>query len=87
MKRQFTIKDPAGLHARPSSLIVAVASRFPNVTLSLEFENESVNLKSIMGVMSMGIGQYSKITINAVGDDSTKALDAIQKVMLDNELI
>lgn len=86
-KRQYTIRDTNGLHARPASLVVQSASHFPNVTMSLGYDGKSVNLKSILGIMSLAVGQYGVIQIEAVGEDAEKALDEVQKVLLDNGVI
>lgn len=86
-KREYTIRDANGLHARPASLLVQSASHFPNVTMSLGHDGKSVNLKSILGVMSLGVGQYDVIQIEAVGEDAANALDEVQKVLLDNGVI
>lgn len=86
-KREYTIRDANGLHARPASMLVQSASNFPNVTMSLTYDGKSVNLKSILGVMSLGVGQYGVVQIEAVGEDATKALDEVQKVLLDNAVI
>lgn len=87
LKRIYQLKAESGLHARPASLIVAEASKYPNVTLSISKNNKDVNLKSIMGVMSLAVGQYDEIQITAVGENDEQALDNIEKVMLQNELI
>ena len=62
MRREYTIIDEAGLHARPASLLVQAASKFSN-DINLEFEGKNVNLKSVLLVMSLGVPQNSKIFI------------------------
>lgn len=86
-KREYTIRDESGLHARPATLIVNAASHFPNVTMALYKDGKSVNLKSILGVMSLAVGQYDSFQVEAVGADADKALDAVEAVLLDNKLI
>jgi phosphotransferase system HPr (HPr) family protein len=49
--------------------------------VNLEYNGKSVNLKSIMGVMSLGVGQNADVTITAEGDDEKDALDAIADTM------
>lgn len=78
MEKKFTITDEAGLHARPATKIVNVASRFSS-ELTLEYKGRKVNMKSIMGVMSLGIPQGAEITITASGDDEEEALNAIEE--------
>ena len=47
----------------------------------IKSNGKSVNLKSIMGVMSLGVGQNADVTITAEGDDEKDALDAIADTM------
>ena len=48
-------------------LLVQAASKFGS-DINLEYNGKSVNLKSIMGVMSLGVGQNADVTITAEGD-------------------
>ena len=78
--RDFKIVAEAGIHARPATLLVQTASKFSsNITLS--YQGKEVNLKSIMGVMSLGVGQGAVVTITADGDDASAAIDAIAETM------
>ena len=47
----------------------------------LEYKGKSVNLKSIMGVMSLGVGQGADVTISAEGADADDAIAAITETM------
>ena len=78
--RDFHIVAATGIHARPATLLVQTASKF-NSDISLECKGKSVNLKSIMGVMSLGVGQGSDITITADGEDEEEAISAISDSM------
>lgn len=79
-KRDFHIIAETGIHARPATLLVQSASKF-NSDINLEYKGKSVNLKSIMGVMSLGVGQNAQVTITANGDDEKDALDDIAATM------
>lgn len=79
-KREFTITSETGIHARPATLLVQAASKF-NSDINLEYNGKSVNLKSIMGVMSLGVGQGADVTITADGDDAKEAIEAIADTM------
>jgi phosphocarrier protein len=79
-KRDFHITAPTGIHARPATLLVQAASRF-NSDISLECNGKSVNLKSIMGVMSLGVAQGSDVTITADGEDAVEAMKTITETM------
>lgn len=79
-KRDFHVTAETGIHARPATLLVQAASKF-NSDINLEFNGKSVNLKSIMGVMSLGVGQGSDVSISAEGDDEAEAIAAIEETM------
>ena len=79
-KREFHIVAETGIHARPATLLVQAASKF-NSDINLEYNGKSVNLKSIMGVMSLGVGQGADVTITADGDDAKEAIEAIAATM------
>ena len=79
-KREFHIIAETGIHARPATLLVQAASKF-NSDINLEYNGKSVNLKSIMGFMSLGVGQGADVTITADGDDAKEAIEAIADTM------
>lgn len=79
-KREFKVIAETGIHARPATLLVQAASKFSS-DINLEYSGKSVNLKSIMGVMSLGVGQGSEISISAEGGDEKEAIDAIADTM------
>ncbi|KRK97226.1 hypothetical protein FD04_GL002088 [Secundilactobacillus odoratitofui DSM 19909 = JCM 15043] len=84
-KRNFRITAETGIHARPATLLVQAASKY-NADITLEYDGKSVNLKSIMGVMSLGVGQNTDITISADGDDEKEAMAEVAKTMKDEGL-
>ena len=79
-KRDFTVTAETGIHARPATILVQTASDYKS-DLQLTYEGKTVNLKSIMGVMSLGVGKNANITITANGDDEKDALDAVAQTL------
>lgn len=79
-KRDFHVIAETGIHARPATLLVQSASKF-NSDIQLTYKDKSVNLKSIMGVMSLGVGQGADVTISADGDDEVEAIAALEDTM------
>jgi phosphocarrier protein HPr len=65
--------------------LVQSASKY-NADLHLEFSGKKVNLKSIMGVMSLGIPQGSYIKIIATGTDEDLALAGIEETLISEGL-
>ena len=74
-----TVIDPVGLHARPATVAVNAASKFKS-EINVAFKGREVNMKSIMGVMSLGIPTQSEITISCSGEDEEEAIAAIEEV-------
>ncbi|KRL05979.1 phosphocarrier protein HPr [Liquorilactobacillus oeni] len=79
-KKEFHIIAETGIHARPATLLVQAASKY-NSDVTLSYNGKSVNLKSIMGVMSLGVGQNADVTIAADGADEADAVAAIADTM------
>lgn len=79
-KKKFHVIAETGIHARPATLLVQTASKFAS-DLNLEYKGKSVNLKSIMGVMSLGVGQGADVTITAEGADEKEVLAAVEETM------
>ena len=79
-QKQFKVIADTGIHARPATLLVQTASKFDS-EINLEYKGKKVNLKSIMGVMSLGVGQGADITISAEGSDADEALRSLAETM------
>lgn len=79
-KREYHVKAETGIHARPATMLVQAASKY-NSEITLEYQGKSVNLKSIMGVMSLGVGQGSDVTISAEGSDEAEAIEGIEETL------
>lgn len=79
-KKDFRIIAETGIHARPATLLVQTASKF-NSDINLEYKGKSVNLKSIMGVMSLGVGQGAEVTITVDGQDEAEAMEGIVETL------
>ena len=75
-KKEFHVIADTGIHARPATLLVQSASKF-NSEITLQYQDKSVNLKSIMGVMSLGVGKDADVTISAEGADEADAIAAL----------
>lgn len=79
MERTLTIRNRAGMHARPAALLVKTASSF-KAQVFLEKDNERVNGKSIMGVITLGATYDTPLKVIAEGPDEREALEAIEKL-------
>ena len=78
--------DPVGLHARPATVAVNAASKFKS-EVKITYKGRSVNMKSIMGVLSLGIPTQSDVTISCEGEDEDVAVKTIEEVLRAQKVI
>lgn len=69
-----------GIHARPAAQIVKAASQYDS-SLTLTVDGDSVNAKSIMGVMTLAACKGSIIEVTAEGDDENIAIKSIIEII------
>lgn len=81
-----TVIDPVGLHARPATVAVNAASKF-KCEVKVAYKGRTVNMKSIMGVMSLGIPTQSEITVFCEGEDEDVAVKTIEDVLRAQKVI
>lgn len=85
-EKTFTVIDETGIHARPATLLVSTASKYKS-DMQISFKGKSVNLKSIMGVMSLGVPKGGEITISATGEDEVEAVEGVEIVLKKEGLV
>ncbi|MFS0674380.1 phosphocarrier protein HPr [Ornithinibacillus sp. 179-J 7C1 HS] len=84
MKEQsFKITADTGVHARPATLLVNKAGQYQS-EIELTYNDKTVNLKSIMGVMSLGIPKDAEIKVTANGSDEEEAIQGITELIKEN---
>lgn len=76
VEAEYTISNALGLHARAAAQLVKVANRYP-CDVELECEGQSVNGKSIMGVLMLAAAQGMRVKVKCVGANSKSCLDEI----------
>ncbi len=80
IQKQIRIENKLGLHARAAAKVVRLASLYPAHT-EIIYKNKTVNAKSILGLMMLSAPQGAEIVIQAQGDDSETALNALEKLI------
>ena len=80
LSRTLTIVNRRGLHARAAAKFVTMAERF-GASVDVIRDGQSVSARSIMGLMMLGAGQGSAITLQADGWDAKEALDALSALV------
>lgn len=84
IKKEIKVHIPSGMEARPIALLVQVASQFES-NIYVETEDKTINAKSIMGMMSLGIDTGETITITADGHDEEEAIEEMEKYLTNKD--
>jgi phosphocarrier protein len=80
IEKKITVKNKQGLHARPAALFVQYANKFDS-EITVSKGKQSVNGKSIMGIMMLAAAKGSKIKIVAEGPDARQAVKELEGVV------
>ena len=79
-RKDFTIVNALGLHARAAAQLVKLANRFKS-DVFITKDDQEVNGKSIMGVLMLAATQGSTINLRTEGEDAEPALKAIGELI------
>jgi phosphocarrier protein len=79
VEQTVTIQNRAGIHARPSAMLVQTAKDFQS-NIYLEKGNDRINGKSIMGILTLGASYGTELKVIVEGEDEQAALDAMVKL-------
>ncbi|MBQ9539346.1 MAG: HPr family phosphocarrier protein [Treponema sp.] len=79
IEKILTVRNRAGIHARPAALIAQTANKFASEII-MEKGTTTVNAKSIMGVITMAAGYNTTLTLKVEGSDEKDASEAIEKL-------
>lgn len=84
-KFSFVVLDPVGLHARPATVLVNAAGKHAS-EIKLTYNEKTINLKSIMGLLSIGVPTQASVEITAEGSDAKEAIEALSKVIKEQNI-
>lgn len=82
IEKTVTIKNKAGMHTRPASTLVKIASKYRSEFYIIK-NNYRINGKSIIGVMTLAAEQGSEVTLMFDGEDEKKASEEVIKFFED----
>jgi phosphocarrier protein len=78
-EQTITIKNRAGVHARPAALLVQTTKDFKS-NIYFEKGKDRINAKSIMGIITLGAAYGTEIRIIADGEDEETAVAALVRL-------
>ena len=77
---KLVVENTSGIDARMAQQIVQKASEY-EADMLLKYEGKEVDLKSILGIMSLAVLDGAKIEIEARGNDSEEAIAALKEMI------
>jgi phosphocarrier protein HPr len=85
-KNTFTIIDKEGMHARPASMLTKAVIKYQG-RAEIFFKGKKASLKSIIGIMGLGIKQGETFDVEVEGEGEVLLLAELVKIMKENNLI
>jgi phosphocarrier protein HPr len=82
MECDLVIKNKLGLHARAAAKVVQLSNSFSS-NLTIQFNGQEVDGKSILSILTLACPQGSIISLRADGPDADKLLEAMERLIDD----
>ena len=83
LKKDVTITNNIGLHARPATFFIQKANSYKS-SIWIEKDDRKVNAKSLLGVLSLGIAKGMTVTLIADGADENDAINGLVDLILNS---
>ncbi len=80
MKKQIVINSTIGLHAQLAAKLVDITSNYHSA-VRIEYADQTVDAKSVLGLMSLAVPSGENINVIAEGDDAEEAIFEIEKLL------
>ncbi len=81
----FEVIHEKGIHARPAMELVLLADQFDEA-IYIEADGRRVDIKSIMGLMSLGMYKGQIFTLEVNGPNEKDVLDKLSNLLIDSGL-
>ena len=81
LKKDVTITNNIGLHARPATFFIQKANSY-KASIWIEKDDRKVNAKSLLGVLSLGIAKGMTVTLISDGIDENEAINGLVELIL-----
>ncbi|MDD5195809.1 MAG: HPr family phosphocarrier protein [Candidatus Omnitrophica bacterium] len=84
IEEEIIISNSHGLHARPAAIFVQIANKFDS-RVELAKDNEAVDGKSIIAILSLGVNTGCRVRLIAEGNDAQEAFTELKKFLQDSD--
>ncbi len=83
LSKEIVVTNKLGVHARPAGMIVDITGKSKS-DVTLEYDGNRVNAKSILNVMMLAITPGSKVKFIADGEDEAQVLEQLETLFREN---
>ena len=80
MQKQIVVKSTVGLHASLAAKVVQAASKY-SVDINLHYHNKVIDVKSILGLISLAIPKGENVIVEATGEQAEAAINDIASIL------
>lgn len=77
VEKTLFVKDELGLHARPAARLAETAQQFQS-RITLEYDDMTVDAKSILDILSLAAGRGASLTLRCTGEDAHSAAQQLE---------
>ncbi|HHV30278.1 HPr family phosphocarrier protein [Acetivibrio mesophilus] len=81
IKKEITINNILGLESKPAAMFIQKASNYKS-NVWIEKGERKANAKSLLGLLSLGVGKGSKIMLITEGEDEAEASDELENYLV-----
>jgi phosphocarrier protein len=78
--KTLKLKNKLGMHARAAAAFVKIAHQFKS-DVFIERDGQTVNGKSILGILTIACPNGGMLTLRVEGEDATAALEQLEKLI------
>ena len=79
IEREVTVMNPMGIHMRPADMLSRTAGRFES-SIEIEKDGQAIDCKSIMGILTLGARQGTRLNLRATGSDAEEAVTVLSEL-------
>ncbi|HRR06245.1 MAG TPA: HPr family phosphocarrier protein [Victivallales bacterium] len=80
IEKKVTVRNQAGIHCRPSSIILMALQEFPDCRVRIKSKKGDSDLTSILSLISLGLEKGDEVTVIAEGQSEEKACSRIAEL-------
>jgi len=80
-RKEIIVNNTSGLESKPAALFIQKASNF-KCNIWVEKGERKANAKSLLGLLSLGVGSGNRITIIAEGEDESQAVSELEEYLI-----